>query len=191
MKTPRYICSKCRQPFTRRWNANRHSNNKHYGGIENIISFTEYIMNQKDSIPLNDGYSKDNGSHQSNVNNHLFFYKSISADYLRSITLTDPLADALDRELLPYEIFEQLGPKYEEMRRILDYVPEPSRKILFGNALSSAINSDNPVDTMNKILIDLRKSNTSVMMLNDLASFYGTNKASLKEFLKLKFKQKK
>ena len=42
MKTPRYICSKCRQPFTRRWNANRHSNNKHYGGIENIISFTEY-----------------------------------------------------------------------------------------------------------------------------------------------------
>ena len=71
MKTPRYICSKCRQPFTRRWNANRHSNNKHYGGIENIISFTEYIMNQKDSIPLY-GYSEDNSSHQSNVNNHLF-----------------------------------------------------------------------------------------------------------------------
>ncbi len=53
-------------------------------------------------------------------------------------------------------------------------LPEPSRKILFGNALSSAINSDNPVDTMNKKLTDLRKSNTSVMMLNDLASFYGT-----------------
>ena len=47
MKTPRYICSKCRQPFTRRWNANRHCNNKHYGGIENVISFTDYIMNQK------------------------------------------------------------------------------------------------------------------------------------------------
>ena len=56
MKTPRYICSKCREPFTRRWNANRRCNNKHYGGIENIISFTEYIMNQKDSIPLY-GYS--------------------------------------------------------------------------------------------------------------------------------------
>lgn len=56
MKTPRYICSKCREPFTRRWNANRRCNNKHYGEIENIISFTEYIMNQKNSIPLY-GYS--------------------------------------------------------------------------------------------------------------------------------------
>ena len=147
-------------------------------------------MNQKDSIPLNDGYSKDNGSHQSNVNNHLFFYKSISADNLRSITLTDPIADALDRELLPYEIFEQLGPKYEEMRRILDYVPEPSRKILFGNALSSAINSDNPVDTMNKKLTDLRKSNTSVMMLNDLASFYGTEQSIPKGVFKIKIQTK-
>jgi hypothetical protein len=107
MKTPRYICSKCREPFTRRWNANRRCNNKHYGEIENIISFTEYIMNQKDSIPLNDGYFKDNGSHQSNVNNHLFFYKSISADNLSFTTLTDPIDDAIDRELLPYKIFEQ------------------------------------------------------------------------------------
>ena len=189
MKTPRYICSKCRQPFTRRWNANRHCNNKHYGGIENVISFTDYIMNQKDSIPLN-GYSENNSSHQSNVNNHLFFDKSISPDNLRYSTLTDPIDDAIDRELLPYEIFEQLGPQYEEMRRILDYVPEPSRKILLGNALSTAINSNNPVDTMNKKLIELRKSTSSVMMLNDLASFHGKNNAYIKELLKLKFKQK-
>ena len=106
MKTPRYICSKCREPFTRRWNANRRCNNKHYGEIENIISFTEYIMNQKDSIPLY-GYSEHNSPHQSNVNNHLFFDKSISADNLSFTTLTDPIDDAIDRELLPYKIFEQ------------------------------------------------------------------------------------
>ena len=76
------------------------------------------------------------------------------------------------------------------MRRILDYVPEPSRKILFGNAISSTINSDNPVDTMSKKLTDLRKSNSSVMMLNDLASFYGKDKAYIKELLKIKFKQR-
>jgi hypothetical protein len=147
-------------------------------------------MNHKDSIPLN-SYSKNNSFHQSNVNNHLFFDKLISPDNLRSSTLTDPIEDAMDRELLVYKILEQLGPQYEEMRRTLDYIPEPSRKIMLGNALFSAINSDNPVDTMNKKLTDLRKSSSSVMMVNDLASFYGTNKAYIKEWLKLKFKQKK
>ena len=43
---------------------------------------------------------------------------------------------------------------------------------------------------MSKKLTELRKSNSSVMMLNDLASFYGKDKAYIKEFLKLKFKQK-
>lgn len=190
MKTPRYICSKCRQPFTRRWNAKRHCNNRHYGGIENIISFTEYIMDQKGSVPLN-VYSEDNRSHQSNINNQLFFDKSISPDNLLSSTLTDPIVDAIDRELLPYEILQPLGPKYEEMRRILDNVPEQSRKKMLGDALFAAINSNNPVDTMNKKLTDLRKSNSSVMMLNDLASYYGKDEAYIKELLKLKFKQKK
>ncbi len=41
---------------------------------------------------------------------------------------------------------------------------------------------------MNKKLTDLRKSNISVMMLNDLASVYGRDKAYIKDFLKLKFK---
>ena len=109
---------------------------------------------------------------------------------MRYSTLTDPIDDAIDRELLPYEIFEQLDPQYEEMRRILDYVPEPSRKILLGNALSTAINSNNPVDTMNKKLIELRKSTNSVMMLNDLASFLGKNNAYIKELLKLKFNKR-
>lgn len=190
MKTPRYICSKCRQPFTRRWNAYRHSNNKHYGIIENIISFTEYIMNQKDSIPLNDS-SEDNSSHQSNVKNQIFFDKSISPNNLESSSLTDPFDHAIEPELSPYMLFDQLGPKYEEMRRILDCIPEPTRTILLGNALSSAIYSNNPAETFNNKLTDLRKAKTSAMMLNDLATFYGTDKAFIKEFLKLKFKQNK
>ena len=108
---------------------------------------------------------------------------------MRSSTSTDPFDDAIERELFAYELLAQLGPKYEVMRRIVESVPEPSRKILVGNALSSAINSNNPVDTMNKKLIDLREAKTSVMMLNDLATFYGMDKASIKELLKLKFRQ--
>jgi hypothetical protein len=187
MKTPRYICSKCRQPFTRRWNANRHCNNQHHGRIENIISFTAYVMNQKDSLPLN-GYSEDNSSYQSNVKNQLFFDQSISPNNLQSSTLTDPLDDALERELLPYKIFDQLGPKYEEMRRILECIPEPTKNILLGNALSSAINSDNPGETLYNKLRDFRKAKTNVMMLNDLATFYGMDKESTKAFLKIKIK---
>src|SRR5688500_3942440 len=73
MKTPRYICSKCRQPFTRRWNAYRHSNNKHFGSIEDIISFTEFTINGVDSsVPLNDFYEDKNSNHHPiNVKNQL------------------------------------------------------------------------------------------------------------------------
>jgi hypothetical protein len=189
MKTPRWICTKCRQPFTRRWNANRHCNNKHFGSIENIISFTEYIINRTDSIPLNSLYEANN-SHPLNVKNQLFFDKSISANNLQSSTLRDPLDDALERELFPYELLAQLGPKYEEMRRVLDCIPEHTRKILLGNALSSAINSNNPVETLHNKLTYLRKAKTSVMMLDDLAASYGKDTTFTREFLKLKFKQK-
>ena len=147
-------------------------------------------MNQKDSISLS-GYSEDNSSQQSNVKNPIFFDKSISPNNLQSSTLTDPFDNAIERELFPYELLAQLGPKYEEMRHILESVAEPYRKILLGKALLSAINSDNPKETMNKKLIDYRKSKTVEMMLNDLAAYCGQDKAFIKEFLKLKFKHNK
>ena len=108
---------------------------------------------------------------------------------MRSSTSTNRLDDAIERDLFAYELLAQLGPKYEVMRRIVESVIEPSRKILVGNVLSSAINSNNPVDTMNKKLIDLREAKTSVMMLNDLATFYGMDKVPIKELPKLKFRR--
>ena len=83
-----------------------------------------------------------------------------------------------------------LAPKYEELQRILDCVPEPSKNILLGNALASAINSDNPVETMQKKVIEYRKSKINVMMLNDLTKVYGGNKEFAKLLLKYKAKQK-
>ena len=38
IETSTLICSKCRQRFTRRWNANRHCNNKHSYALKNVIS---------------------------------------------------------------------------------------------------------------------------------------------------------
>jgi hypothetical protein len=189
MKTPRWICTKCRQPFTRRWNAYRHSNNKHFGSIEDIISFTEYIINRTDPIPLNSFY-EDNNSNPINVKKQLFFDKPISFNNNLFDTLLEPLDDVLERESSSYELLDQLAPKYEEMHRTLDFVPEPSRSILLGNALSSAINSDNPRESMHNQLIDLRKNKTRVMMLNNLTAFNHTEKTFTKEFLKLLLKQK-
>jgi hypothetical protein len=106
-------------------------------------------------------------------------------------TLSDPIDDAIECELLLYELLDQLAPKYEEMQRTLDCVSEPSRNILLGNALSSAIQSNNPIASIHKRLTDTRKAKTRAMMVNDLAKFYGINKTSTKEFLKLTLKQKK
>jgi hypothetical protein len=187
MKNPTWICSKCRQPFTRRWNANRHCNNRHYGAIENIISFTEYIINRKDSIPLNGFYEENNPS--LNVNNLKFFDGPSYVNNSQFNTLLDPL-DAIEPELLSDELLDQLAPKYEEMQRILDCLPEPSRNILLGNALSSAIQSNNPVASLDKRLTDIRKVKTRGMMVNELSKFYGIDKTSTREFLKLILKQK-
>ena len=132
--------------FYKKMECKRHCNNKHYDAIENIISFTEYIINRKDSMPLN-SFHEENNSHPLHVKNHVFLDNSFSANNTRSSNLTNPLDGVIEHELLPYNLLDQLAPKYEEIQRILDFLPEPSRTILLGIALSSAINSGNPVDT--------------------------------------------
>jgi hypothetical protein len=71
---------------------------------------------------------------------------------------------------------DQLAPKYEEMQRILDCLPEPSRNILLGNALSSAIQSNNPVASLDKRLTDIRKVKTRGMMVTELSPSMGSTK---------------
>ena len=162
------------------------------GSIEDIISFTEYTINGVDSsIPLNSFYQDNNHSnHPTNVKKQIFDDKPISFNNNLFDKFLEPVDDALERESSSYELLDQLAPKYEEMHSTLDCVPEPSRSILLGNALSSAINSDNPKEFMHNQLIALRKNKTRVMMLNSLTAFNHTGKAFTKEFLKLLLKQK-
>jgi len=49
-------------------------------------------------------------------------------------------------------------------------------EILLGIALSSAINSNNPWETIHQQLTDLRKAMTITMMLIDLSAFYVIDK---------------
>ncbi|HJU58662.1 MAG TPA: hypothetical protein VJ583_02845 [Nitrososphaeraceae archaeon] len=189
MKNPKWICSKCRQPFTRKWNANRHCNNKHSGRIENIISFTDYIIKRRDSIPLNSFY--EDNSLSLNTNKNLLFDKPLSINNSQFDTFIDPIDDAIEHELSSYELLDELAPKYEEIQRILDFVPEADRREYLGTALYTAILSNNPPESMNKLLKDLQKTKTRAMMLNDLTASHGMGKIFTKELLKLKLKQKK
>ena len=86
---------------------------------------------------------------------------------------------------------QPLGAKYEEIRCILDYLPEPNRKKILGSILSTAINSSNPLETMYRQVLALRKNKTSAMMFNDLKSFYGLDDASMKAFLTSNWKYNK
>ena len=78
----------------------------------------------------------------------------------------------------------------KKCNEFFDCIPEPSKNILLGNALSLAINSNKPLESMQNQLTDLRKAKTSVMMLNDLTTYYSRGEAFTKEFLKLILKQK-
>jgi hypothetical protein len=84
-----------------------------------------------------------------------------------------------------------LGPKYEELRGILDFLPESSRNEILGISLSTAINSDNPIEIIQNKITEYSKSKSNVMMLNDLTRFYGGDKEYTKQLLKSKAKQKK
>jgi len=101
--------------------------------------------------------------------------------------LIDPFENALNNELSPYKLLDPLRHKYEEMRHILDFLPEPSKTILLGNALSLAINSNNPLQTMNEQAIRFRRSKSIAMMFHDLSAFYGISSEFTKDFLKFRW----
>jgi len=84
MKTPKYVCARCKLPFSRKWNAMRHCNNKHSGVIENIVSFTEFVINQKDSASYSNGFIN-----QYPLKNQSFYDSSSTINNTSSNTLQD------------------------------------------------------------------------------------------------------
>jgi len=185
MKIPKWICSKCNQPFTRRWNANRHCNIKHSGRIENITSFTEHVMNSPNlqyNVRL-DSFSQNN-SHLLDVKTRVYNDKSNHMNYSQSNFLNNSLYSVNGSKLLSYELLDQLGPAYEEMQRVLDGLPEHTKKTILSSALFRAISSNNPRDSIQNQLNSLRQNKNRVMMIDDLSLVYGPNRKYAKELLK-------
>ena len=189
MKTPKWICSICKQTLTRKWNAKRHCNTKHDGLFDSIISFREYLLTTTTN-------SNPNESFYFNVNElpyqkRLFFRdKSTNFNLHPHLSSTpDPIDDFTKREMMLTDILDKIAPQYEQIGNILSHVPEPQKTQILGSIISRALVSDNPVIFINKQLKDWRKAKFYNKMLDDASVFLGFNKQLTKEYFKMGLKE--
>ena len=190
MKTPKWICSICKQTLTRKWNAKRHCSTKHDGLFDSIISFREYLLTTTT-------YSNPNGSFYShNVNElpyqkRLFFQdKSTNFNLHPHLSSTpDPIDDFTKREIMLSNTLDKIAPQYEQIGNLLSHIPDPQKTQILGDIISIALVSDNPIKFINSQLKDLRKAKFYNKMLDDASVFLGFNKQSTKEYLKMGLKE--
>ena len=190
MKTPKWICSICKQTLTRKWNAKRHCSTKHDGLFDSIISFREYLLTTTtDSNPNGSLYSH-------NVNElpyqkHLFFQdKSTNFNLYPHLSLTpDPIDDFTKREIMLSNTLDKIAPQYEQIGNLLSHIPDPQKTKILGGIISRALVSDNPIKFINIQLKNLRKAKFYNKMLYDASVFLGFNQQSTKEYLKMRLKE--
>ena len=189
MKTPKWICKECEQTFTRRWNATRHCNNKHYGMLECVILFREYLANKENNrfLQLSDIYSEN--TYQIPYQKNLSFQEKINPllETKYKIPLY-PIQDYLDKEILLYDKLDKIVPQYQQLENLLSHVPQPNRAALLGPILTNALNSENPIAYINNQLDEFRKAKTRNRMLDDISASLGLNKNITKVYLSMGLK---
>jgi hypothetical protein len=191
MKTPKWICEKCQQTFTRRWNADRHYNNKHDGTLYSVILFKEYLASKGNSkfLRLLDKYS-ENANHITYPKNLFFQAKTnplLEPQFKSSI---DPIEDYLDKEILLADKLHELAPQYQQLENLLSHIPEPNRRSILGSILTRALNSESPDAFIHNQLEGFRRAKTRNRMLDDISASLGFDKNMTKEFLKMGLKTK-
>lgn len=191
MKTPKWICEKCQQTFSRRWNADRHYNNKHDGMIYSVILFREYLASKGNSklLRLPDKYSEN--AKQIPYAKNLFFQAKtnplLEPQFKSSM---DPIEDYLDKEILLDDKLHEVAPQYQQLENLLSHIPEPNRRSILGSILTRALNSESPVAFIHNQLERFRWAKTRNRMLDDISASLGFNKNITKEFLKMGLKSK-
>ncbi|MGI0050632.1 MAG: hypothetical protein ACRD8K_02745 [Nitrososphaeraceae archaeon] len=204
MKIPKWICNICKQTLTRKWNAKRHCDNKHYSLYDSIIPFREYLVTTSNISPIlpphhNDyQYKINNNSNQLPFQENLLSYQDksttipkISSYWQRSIPQQEDMIadDFTKREELLSNTLDRIAPKYEEIKNLLSHLPEPTKTQMVGGLLSNAIASDNPIRFINKQLKVIRKAKFYNNMLEDASVFLGSDKRTTKEYLKMRLKE--
>ena len=168
MKTPKWICEACDQTFTRRWNANRHCNNKHYGTLDSVILFREYLANKGNNrfLRLSDMYSEN--IYQIPYQKNLFFQEKTNSRLETKFKIPlHPIEDYQDREILLNYKLDQLAPQYQQLENLLSRVAQPIRTSILGSVLNMTLNSENPVAFINNQLHEFRRAKTRNRMLDE------------------------
>ena len=189
MKTPKWICEACEQTFTRRWNANRHCNNKHYGTLETVILFREYLANKGNYryLRLSDMYSHN--TNQIPYHQNLSFQEKTNSKIETKFKIPlHPIEDYLDREILLNYKLDEIAPQYQQLENLLSRVAQPIRTSILGSVLNNTLNSENPIAFINNQLDEFRRAKTRDRMLNEISKSLGLNKNITKEYLKMRLK---
>jgi hypothetical protein len=189
MKTPKWICEACEQTFTRRWNANRHCNNKHYGMLDSVILFREYSANKGNNryLLLSDLYSEN--TYQIPYQKNLSFQEKTNSRLATKFKIPlHPIEDYLDREILLNYKLDEIAPQYQQLENLLSRVAQPKRTPILGSVLNNALNSGNPIAFINNQLDEFRRAKTRDRMLNEISASLGLNKNITKEYLKMRLK---
>ena len=187
MKIPKWICIKCEQTFTRKWNAFRHCDNKHAATFESVIHFREYLMNRpnfQSSLIPNNTLNFNQLPYQQNRN---FQDKPINQ---YTDTVSNPIDGYTSDEKLLSNTMNELAPMYEELENLLSNMPEPNRVRILGSIVRQAIYSNNPVVFMKTQLKAWRNATVCNRMINNSSVFLGYNIQLTKHHLKMGIKKR-
>ena len=146
MRNPKWICNKCKQTLTRKWNAKRHCNTKHNGLSDSIISYREYLMTTiTDSNPYRNFYTHN--VNELRFQKRLFFPDETtnSSLHLYARSRQDSIDDFTKRETMLSNTLDKIAPKYEEIGNLLSHIPEPKKSQILGGIISRALYADDPI----------------------------------------------
>jgi hypothetical protein len=83
-----------------------------------------------------------------------------------------------------YDVLEKLVPIFEEMEKALSNSSSKDKQKIWGDAIIHAISSPDPVRTMTRSLVAIRKGSSVPRMIDCVAISLGVNRNSAEETLK-------
>jgi hypothetical protein len=164
-------CPFCKYISTRNWNVKSHIDRKHgrYGIPVHLLRSKATIISNSLAVMHTTDESVKN------------FYLNHDSIFKTLINQND------QREILLYDILEQISPQFREMEQLLisARIDHRTMQLILANAIISAVSSHNPIESINDSLKICYLFSTSTKMINSAAYVLNIVPASAKEILKL------
>ena len=170
MRLPRWICKICEQTFTRRWNADRHCNNKHNCIFDAVIPFKVFA-----SQKIIDPYQNTNNlqeTYSSNIYNDSYFQNNLLHQSPQHTS--DDSLDYFERDEMLIDILHDIAPKYKELEEMLNGIPEVNKRHLLGSIVTQSLASSDPVNYIT-LMLKTARNLTYASMLKDVGIYLGVD----------------